>query len=137
MGPRSQVLACLGLGLFATLIMTSTPVTQFQIMVGFTFLHISYILCQVAIYSMFFRITGRHNIKYLAGYLIATSLLRTMIPIGIAARLELDSADIMIAAWIKYIIAILAVILGKNKIAPHEMWEIEKKREKTLENLKS
>ena len=114
LGPRSQVLICLGLGLFATLVMMTTPVTGFQILLGFTILLISYTLCQVAIYSMFYRITGRHDIRYLSGYFLLTSLLRTLIPIGIAFRLEQTASAIMIAAAIKHAIAIAAVIVGKN-----------------------
>jgi len=35
----------------------------------------------------------------------------------------------MLNAWIKYALAAATVVLGKDYIAPHKMWQIEKNRE--------
>ena len=35
----------------------------------------------------------------------------------------------MINAWIKYAVAAATVVLGRDHIAPHKMWQIEKNRE--------
>ena len=35
----------------------------------------------------------------------------------------------MINAWIKYAVAAATVVLGRDYIAPHKMWQIEKNRE--------
>lgn len=35
----------------------------------------------------------------------------------------------MINAWVKYSIAVATVVLGRDYIAPHKMWQIEKNRE--------
>ena len=88
-------------------------------LLGYTFLLISYILCQVAIYSMFYRITGRHDIRYVTGYTLCLGVLRVLTPVGIAWALEYDSTDIMVIGIIKYSLAIGSVVLGKRMIAPH------------------
>lgn len=106
---------------------------MFQIFLGFTLLLISYNLCQVAIYSLFYRITGRHNNFYISLYILATGLLRTFMPRSIYGRLEQDADGMMVNAWIKYILAVATVVLGRDYIAPHKMWQIEKTREEIKE----
>ncbi len=102
---------------------------MFQIYLGFTLLLISYSLCQVAIYSLFYRITGRHNIFYIGLFILATGLLRALLPRSIYWRLEQEAETLMINAWVKYAVAAASVVLGKDYIAPHKMWQIEKTRE--------
>ena len=109
--------------------MTTARLSMFQIYLGFTLLLISYSLCQEAIYTLFYRITGRHNNFYIALFLLATGLLRTFLPRSIYWRLEQDANSLMINAWVKYAIAVAAVVLGRDYIAPHKMWQIEKNRE--------
>jgi hypothetical protein len=128
-GPRAQILVCLGIGLLSTIIMSTAKLSMFQIYLGFTLLLISYSLCQVAIYSLFYRITARHNIFYIGLFILATGLLRTFLPRSIYWRLEQDADGIMINAWVKYTVAAATVVLGKDYIAPHKMWQIEKNRE--------
>jgi hypothetical protein len=109
--------------------MSTAKLSMFQIFLGFTILLISYSLCQVAIYSLFYRITGRHNIFYIGLFIFGTGLLRFLLPRSIYWRLEQDADGIMINAWIKYTIAFVSVVLGRDYIAPHKMWQIEKNKE--------
>lgn len=128
-GPRAQILVCLGIGILGTVIMTTASLSTFQIFVGFTLVLISFNLCKVAIYSLFYRITGRHNNFYISIYILVTGLMWTFIPRIVYWRLEQEADRIMINAWVKYIMAVVAVVLGQNFIAPHKMWQIEKTRE--------
>jgi hypothetical protein len=128
-GPRAQILVYLGVGLLSTIIMSTARLSMFQIYLGFTLLLISYSLCQVAIYSLFYRITARHNIFYIGLFIFATGLLRTILPRSIYWRLEQEADTMMINAWVKYAVAAATVVLGKDYIAPHKMWQIEKNRE--------